>query len=85
MNVKGKRPNGLFFFFRVIYTLYYAKKETKTTNLYNTLEVFTMANMNNNVKVNTATADTGIRYRTPDGLIFYSREEYLDYVRGLRN
>ena len=43
-----------------------------------------MANMNNNVKVNTATADTSIRYRTPDGLIFYSWEEYLDYIEGLK-
>ena len=25
------------------------------------------------------------RFRTPDGLIFTSREEYLDYVRGLRD
>ena len=44
-----------------------------------------MANMNNNVKVNAQTADTSIRYRTPDGLIFFSREDYLDYMEGLRN
>lgn len=44
-----------------------------------------MATMNNNVKVNTNNADTSIRYRTPDGLIFYSREDYLDYMEGLRN
>ena len=30
-------------------------------------------------KVNT----TGIRYRTPDGLIFMSKEEFLDYMEGL--
>lgn len=46
-----------------------------------------MATIINNVKVNTETKKetTGIRYRTPDGLIFCSREEYLDYMEGLRN
>ena len=44
-----------------------------------------MTNMNINTnEVKTANADTGIRYRTPDGLIFYSREEYLDYIEGLK-
>ena len=61
------------------------RKETKNTKLNNILEVYIMATMNNNVKVNTATVDTGIRYRTPDGLIFFSREDYLDYMEGLRN
>ena len=32
------------------------------------------------VKVN----ETSTRFRTPDGLIFTSREEYLDYVNGLK-
>lgn len=27
---------------------------------------------------------TSTRFRTPDGLIFKSREEYLDYVNGLK-
>lgn len=34
------------------------------------------------VKVNET---TNARFRTPDGLIFTSREEYLDYVRGLKD
>ena len=29
--------------------------------------------------------DTDMRYVAPDGMIFVSREEYLDYMRGLRN
>lgn len=28
---------------------------------------------------------SNVRFRTPDGLIFTSREEYLDYVRGLKD
>ena len=36
----------------------------------------------NNVKVNTEI--TTIRYRTPDGLIFTSRQDYLDYMEGLK-
>lgn len=44
-----------------------------------------MANMNIKTnEVKTTNADTSIRYRTPDGLIFYSREEYLDYNEGLK-
>ena len=26
-----------------------------------------------------------VKYVAPDGLIYTSREEYLDYVKGLRN
>ena len=29
--------------------------------------------------------NTYVRYRTSDGLIFTSKEEYLDYIDGLRN
>lgn len=29
--------------------------------------------------------NTYVRYRTSDGLVFTSREEYLDYVKGLRD
>ena len=29
--------------------------------------------------------NTYVRYRTKDGLIFTSRDEYLDYVKGLRD
>ena len=28
---------------------------------------------------------TSTRFRTPDGLIFTSREEYLEYVNGLKS
>lgn len=28
---------------------------------------------------------SNVRFRTPDGMIFTSRDEYLDYVRGLRD
>lgn len=47
-----------------------------------------MANKVMNVKEHTNTkvaTTTSVRYRTPDGLIFTSREDYLDYVKGLRN
>ena len=44
--------------------------------------------LNNNLKTeakktNVVKKDDSIRYRSPDGMIFYSREEYLDYMRGL--
>ena len=32
-----------------------------------------------------AVTTTSVRYSTPDGLIFTSREDYLDYVKGLHN
>ena len=35
-------------------------------------------------KINTNIEVTGIRYRTPDGLIFMSKEEFLDYMEGLK-
>lgn len=75
----------LFFYFRVIYTLYYAKKETKT-KLIHYLEVNIMANNIMNVKAATETKKetTGFRYRTPDGLIFTSREEFLDCMEGIK-
>ena len=47
-----------------------------------------MANKAVNVKELTKTEvreNTYVRYRTSDGLVFTSREEYLDYVKGLRN
>lgn len=36
------------------------------------------------VKVKVNETKTSTRFRTPDGLIFKSREEYLDYVNGLK-
>lgn len=49
-----------------------------------------MTKKNENVKEVTKTkveanVTTKVRYRTPDGLIFMSREDYLDYMEGLRN
>lgn len=47
-----------------------------------------MTNETTNVKELTKTevqTTTYVRYRTRDGLIFTSREEYLDYVNGLRD
>lgn len=47
-----------------------------------------MTNKAMNVKELTKTAvekNTYVRYRTSDGLVFTSREEYLDYVKGLRD
>ena len=29
--------------------------------------------------------NNNVEYIAPDGIIFTSREEYLDYVKGLRN
>ena len=45
-----------------------------------------MATNNVNVKAKTETKvrTTGWRFRTPDGLIFTSREEYLEYMEGLK-
>ena len=45
--------------------------------------------MNNNLKTEAKKTQavektSSVRYRSPDGLIFYSREEYLDYMEGLR-
>lgn len=41
-------------------------------------------NQMNEVKETKAVEKTSrMRFVTPDGLIFYSREDYLDYVRGL--
>lgn len=37
-----------------------------------------------NIKETTQT-QSAVRYRTPDGLVFTSREDYLDYVKGLRD
>lgn len=47
-----------------------------------------MTNETMNVKELTKTEmqeSTYVRYRTSNGLVFTSREEYLDYVEGLRN
>jgi hypothetical protein len=44
-----------------------------------------MANMNNNVKVNTETGTTtSIKWRAFDGTVFDSREECLEYTRACR-
>jgi len=47
-----------------------------------------MENKNNTIEVNKNTEvkkDTGMRWRTPDGLVFTSKEEFLDYMEGLRS
>lgn len=53
----------------------------KNENNFYYMEVFIMSKKNENVKE----VVTEVRYRTPDGLVFTSREEYLDYMKGLRN
>lgn len=40
--------------------------------------------MANKTNVEVTTENT-TRYRSPDGMIFFSREEYLDYMEGLRS
>lgn len=61
--------------------------ETKIKT-FNIMEENIMSNKVINVKelTNTkAVTTTSVRYSTPDGLIFTSREDYLDYVKGLHN
>ena len=47
-----------------------------------------MTKTNNNVTkvtVKTEVKTTGFRYVTTDGLIFYNRKDYLEYMDGNRN
>lgn len=45
-------------------------------------QIMSMKSEETSVKVEKT---NNVRYKTPDGLIFTSREEYLDYVKGLRD
>lgn len=69
------------FYVREIYTHYYEKNRTqKLRKTYIILEELIMTNKTYEIRNNNE-----MRYVAPDGTIFTSREDYLDYMKGLRN